>query len=86
MWSDSAVVCALASRCDGLLINISKQSIIMVVLFPNECLKHCGIVRHKSSRSSQLISGASRTSSATIQAEKILETVERETLKRYERS
>ena len=63
-------VCALAGRFDGPLINTSKQSRTTIVLFLNEYLKHCDIVRHKSSPSGQLINGASRTSSATMQAKK----------------
>lgn len=47
-------VCALERRFDGLLTNTLKQSRTMVVLFLNEYLKHCDIVRHKSSRSGQL--------------------------------
>ena len=61
-------VCDLASRFEGLLINTSKQSIITVVLFPKAYLKHCGIVRHKSSHSGHLISGVRRTSKATSKA------------------
>ena len=56
---------------------------ITVVLFPNEYLKHCGIVRCKSSWLGHLINGDNLTSSTTIQDLKILDTVGRDILKRY---
>ena len=44
-------------RLVGLSINISKQSIITVALYPNESIKHCGIVLCKASRVGQEIKG-----------------------------
>ena len=52
-------------RLVGLSINISKQSIITVVLYPNESTKHCGIVLCKASHVDQEIKGERRTSIMT---------------------
>ena len=49
-------------RLVGILINISKQSIITVVLYPNESIKHYGIVLCKASCVGQEIKGERRTS------------------------
>ena len=55
---------------------------ITVVFFPNENWKHCGIVRHKFSRSGHLINEESLMSITVIHAWKTLETVGTDTLKR----
>ena len=52
-------------RLVGLSLNISEQSIINVVLYPNESVKHCGIVLCKASHVGQEIKGKRRASIMT---------------------
>ena len=54
----------------------SKQSIMTVVLFPKENLKHRGMVLQSSSLSGQLISGDSCTSIRNSQCLNVLDTVD----------
>ena len=75
-------VCALAKRFDGLSINISKQSIITLVLKPKESIKHFGIVLCNVSRSGQTINGDKRTSMTVDQVRRIREMTGLLTLKR----
>ena len=53
-------------RLVGLSINISKQSIITAVLYPNEPTKHCDIVLCKASHVDQEIKRERRTSIMTL--------------------
>ena len=67
-------VCALARRFVGFTQKTSKQSIMMAVLFPNENLKHWGMVFQSSSLSGHLISGDNRTSMMTSQCANTVDT------------
>lgn len=63
-------------------MNTSKRSMITVTLFPNEYLKHIGIVCHSWYLSGQYTSGESLASIIRIQEGKITEAVLTEIVKR----
>ena len=76
-------VCALAMRLVGLSINISKQSIITEVLYPNKSIKHCGTVLCKASHVGQEMKGERQTSIMTCHVLMTLVTTGLETSNRW---
>ena len=59
-------------RLVGLSINISKQSIITEVLYPNKSIKHCGTVLCKASHVGQEMKGERQTSIMTCHVLRLL--------------
>lgn len=68
------------NRFDGLSMNTSKQSMITLVLSPNESIEHLGIVLCSCSLSGQEINGDNVTSTTVNQLTMILETTVLDTL------
>ena len=79
-------VCALARRFVGRSIKTSKQSMISVVLRPNESKNHLGMVLCNSSQLGHFIRGDRQTFMTLNQVERILDTTAHDIPKRYTRS
>ena len=75
-------VCARAKRFVGFSMKTSKQSIITVTLRPNVYWRHMGMVFRRSFLSGQLMKQDSLASITVIHELKILDTLDKEILKR----